>query len=247
MAIGSLGKQARRAVKRVTLVWRQRLVDDTPQWLRRVIGTPASYADMLLLDHGIFRILYGNRHRLDQDAYRAAQPAPHQIRQAARLGVRTIVNLRGERMCGSYWLEQAACRRHGLKLVNYQVRSRAAPSREELRGARELFERVEYPILMHCKSGADRAGLMSVLYQHLRGGVPIEQAIKQLSLRYGHIRQADTGVLDAFFERYLADTKDRPMPFFDWVETVYDPDELKRTFQANGLANRLVNSVLRRE
>lgn len=247
MAIGSLGKQARRAVKRVTLVWRQRLVDDTPQWLRRVVGTPASYADMLLLDHGIFRIFYGNRHRLDQDAYRAAQPAPHQIRQAARLGVRTIVNLRGERMCGSYWLEQAACRRHGLKLVNYQVRSRAAPSREELRGARELFERVEYPILMHCKSGADRAGLMSVLYQHLRGGVPIEQAIKQLSLRYGHIRQADTGVLDAFFERYLADTKDRPMPFFDWVETVYDPDELKRTFQANGLANRLVNSVLRRE
>lgn len=247
MAIGSLGKQARRAVKRVTLVWRQRLVDDTPQWLRRVAGTPVSYVDMLLLDHGIFRMFYGNRHRLDQDAYRAAQPAPHQIRQAARLGVRTIVNLRGERMCGSYWLEQAACRRHGLKLVNYQVRSRAAPSLEELRGARELFEQVEYPILMHCKSGADRAGLMSVLYQHLRGGVPIEQAIKQLSLRYGHIRQADTGVLDAFFERYLADTKDRPMPFFDWVETVYDPDELKRTFQANGLANRLVNSVLRRE
>lgn len=247
MAIGSLGKQARRAVKRVTLVWRQSLADDTPQWLRKIAGKPASYLDMLFLDHGIFRILYGNRHRLDQNAYRAAQPAPHQIRQAARLGVRTIVNLRGERLCGSYWLEQAACRRYGVKLVNYQVRSRAAPSLDELRGARALFETVEYPILMHCKSGADRAGLMSVLYQHLRGGVPIEQAIKQLSLRYGHIRQADTGVLDAFFERYLADTKDRPMPFFEWVETVYDPDELKRSFQANGLANRLVNSVLRRE
>ncbi len=247
MAIGSIGKQARRAVKRVTLAWRYRLVEDTPPWLRRVAAKPASYFDMLILDHGIFRVFYGNRHRLDKNAWRAAQPAPHQIRQAARLGVRTIVNLRGERLCGSYWLEQAACKRHGIKLVDYQVRSRAAPSLEELRGARDLFERIEYPMLMHCKSGADRAGLMSVLYKHLRGGVPMEQAIKELSLRYGHIRQADTGVLDAFFERYLADTRVRPMPFFEWVETVYDPEELKRTFRANGLANRIVNSILRRE
>ena len=102
-------------------------------------------------------------------------------------------------------------------------------------------------MLMHCKSGSDRAGLMSVLFQHVHEGVPMEQAIQQLSLRFGHIRQADTGVLDAFFERYLADTKKRPMAFFDWVETVYDPDELKQTFQANGFANRIVNSVLRRE
>ena len=247
MAIGTLGKQARRAVKRVTLAWRQSIVDDTPPWLRRIAAKPACYLDMLFLDHGIFRVLYGNRHRLDAEAWRAAQPAPHQIRAIARLGVRTIVNLRGERLCGSYWLEQAACQRHGIALVNYQVRSRAAPSLEELRGARDLFERIQYPMLMHCKSGADRAGLMSVLYKHLRGGVPMEQAIKQLSLRYGHIRQADTGVLDAFFERYLSDTRARPMPFFEWVETVYDPDELKRSFQANGLATRIVGSVLRRE
>ena len=37
------------------------------------------------------------------------------------------------------------------------------------------------------------------------------------------------------------------MPFFEWVDTVYDPDELKRTFHAKGWANRLVNTVLRRE
>ena len=69
-----------------------------------------------------------------------------------------------------------------------------------------------------------------------------------MSLKYGHIRQADTGVLDYFFERYLADNAVRPMPFFEWVDTVYDPDELKRTLPvAKGWANRLVDSVLRRE
>jgi protein tyrosine phosphatase (PTP) superfamily phosphohydrolase (DUF442 family) len=247
MVIGTLRKRAKRAVKRVSTVWRQKLIDDTPPWLKRVAGKPAIYMDMLFLDHGIFRVVYLNKHALGPGAWRSAQPTPQQIGALARQGIRTIVNLRGERVCGSYWLEQAACERHGIRLVNYQVRSRAAPSLEELRGARELFNRIEYPMLMHCKSGSDRAGLMSVLYRHLHEGVPMADAIHQLSFKFGHIRQADTGVLDAFFERYLSDTRDRPMSFFDWVETVYDPDELKSSFQANGLANRIVNSVLRRE
>jgi protein tyrosine/serine phosphatase len=100
---------------------------------------------------------------------------------------------------------------------------------------------------MHCKSGADRAGLMSVLYRFVHEGVQLKEAKKELSLRYGHIRQAHTGILDYFFEKYLEDTAKRPMPFFDWVENVYDPDELKRTFQSKGWANRIVDSVLRRE
>ncbi len=234
-------------MKRVTFGLRQSVIDSAPDWLRRALGPAASYGDMLVLDHGLFRLLYWNRHRLGKHAWRSAQPAPHHIRAMARRGVRTVVNLRGEHPYASYWLERAACRRYGIEFVDFQVRSRAAPSRDELRGARALFERVEYPILMHCKSGADRAGLMSVLYRFLREGVPLREAKAELSLRFGHIRQADTGILDYFFERYLADNERRPMAFFDWVETVYDPDELKRSFQSKRWANRLVDSVLRRE
>lgn len=245
--MASLAKRWKRATKRVTMAWRHSLIADAPPWLRRIGGTPASWADMLLIDHGLFRYVYLNKHALSPQAWRSAQPAPHHIAAAARAGIKTIVNLRGERQCGSYWLEQAACARHGIKLVNCQVRSRAAPSKQELATAKATLEQVEYPILMHCKSGSDRAGLMSVLYKHIVLGVPIEEAKRELSLRYGHIRQSDTGILDAFFERYLADTKARPMPFFEWVDKVYDPDELKRTFVASGWANRIVNGILRRE
>ncbi|MGE0628992.1 MAG: protein tyrosine phosphatase [Hyphomicrobiaceae bacterium] len=245
--MATVGKQVRRAVKRVTLGWRQSAAERSPAWLRNALGKPASYLDMLFVDHGIFRLIYSNRHRLGQHAWRSAQPAPHQIRAMAKMGIRTIVNLRGERLCGSYWLEKAACRRYGIRLVNFQVRSRAAPSREEVLGACRLFGEIEYPMLLHCKSGADRAGLMSVLYAHLHEGVPMREAIKQLSLRYGHIRQADTGILDAFFECYLADTATRPMPFIEWVETAYDPHETMRAFRASGWANRIVNSLLKRE
>jgi protein tyrosine/serine phosphatase len=245
--MAGLLKRAKRSWRRLERQGREAAIHRSPDWLRRSLGAPASYLDMLLVDHGIFRLFYANCHKISNKAWRSAQPAPHHIRRFAQAGIRTIVNLRGERQCGSYWLEQEACARHGLKLVNFQIRSRAAPTREELMGAKRLFEEVEYPMLMHCKSGADRAGLMSVLYRFLQEGVPLNEATQELSLKYGHFRQADTGILDYFFEKYLADSADSAIPFFDWVDTVYDPDELKRTFRSKGWANRLVDSVLQRE
>ncbi|MFZ4807997.1 MAG: fused DSP-PTPase phosphatase/NAD kinase-like protein [Hyphomicrobiaceae bacterium] len=245
--MGKFAKGLRRAIKRVTHASRTALAERSPTWARRLLGPTASYIDMLVFDHGVFRLLYLNRHKLEDGVWRSAQPAPHQIAGFARRGVRTIVNLRGPHMSGSYWLEAAACRRHGLQLVDFQVRSRAAPTREEIRAARDLFDRIAYPMVMHCKSGADRAGLMSVLFLHFRCGVPIAEAKNQLSLRYGHIRQADTGILDAFFERYLADSAVRPMPFMEWVDTVYDPDSVKQSFTSSSFANRIVDTVLQRE
>lgn len=245
--MGKIAKHQRRAVRRVVRGWRQGILDHTPSWARASFGPTVNWADMLLVDHGIFRLAYLNLHKLGRGAWRAAQPAPHQIGRIARLGVKTIVNLRGPRLCGSYWLEQQASRRHGLRLVDYQLRSRAAPTREEVLGARDLFRGLEGPILFHCKSGADRAGLAATLYLIAVEGVPVDEARHQLALRFGHIRQSDTGVLDYFFECYLAANARSPIEFFDWVEHVYDADEVKRSFHADGWANVIVNKVLRRE
>lgn len=245
--MGKIAKHQRRAVRRVVRGWRQGIAERSPSWARLSLGPAVNWADMLIVDHGIFRLAYLNLHRLGGTAWRSAQPAPHQIASIARLGVRTIVNLRGPRWCGSYWLEQQACRRHGIRLVDYQVRSRAAPTREEVLGARDLLRRLEGPVLIHCKSGADRAGLMSTLYLIAVEGVPVAEARGQLAMRFGHIRQSDTGVLDHFFERYLEANERAPIGFFEWVETVYDADEVKSSFAAKGWANLLTNRILRRE
>src|SRR5688572_7829460 len=147
--MAGLVKRAKRSWRRLGRSLRHRVREALPPSVRRVAGGPASYVDLLFVDHGIFRMLYSNSHRISDKAWRSAQPAPHQIRRFAKAGIRTIVNLRGGRDCGSYWLERRACERHGIKLVNYQVRSRAAPTREELKGAKQLFDDVEYPMLMH--------------------------------------------------------------------------------------------------
>jgi protein tyrosine phosphatase (PTP) superfamily phosphohydrolase (DUF442 family) len=240
-------KRTKKAVRAVAAKWRDGIAARTPAPVRKRVSPLLTYGEMLLFDHLFVRLIFPNRHRVSAEVWRAAQPLPHHIARAQRLGVRTIVNLRGKTYPATYAFEQAACKRAGLTLVDFRVKSRSAPTREELRGARELFKSVQYPILMHCKSGADRVGLMSVLCRHWRDGVPIESAIDQLSLRYGHIAQANTGIIDYFFARYIEDNARHPIPFSDWVETVYDPEELRSSFRSSGWANRLVDRILRRE
>jgi uncharacterized protein (TIGR01244 family) len=245
--LGKIWKEPRRAMRRKLLAWRDRIADRSPPWARRTFGPAVEYADMLLVDHGIFRLVYLNRHRLAKHAWRSAQPAPADIRAMARKGIRTIVNLRGERDCGSFRLQVAACRKYGIRMEELVVKSRAAPTRSQVHEAAALFARVQHPVLLHCKSGADRAGLGSTLYLILHEGFPVEKAVAQLSVRYGHFKQADTGIIDAFFQRYLDDTRVQPMPFLQWVDTVYDEQALARQFQAGRWANVIVNKILRRE
>ena len=203
---------------------------------------------MWLVDHGFIRDVYCNVHRVSEGVWRSAQPAPHHLRAAKARGIRTILNLRGRRdTCGSYILERDACQRLGLTLVDFPIRSRAFLDKPTLHAAAELFQRIEYPMLMHCKSGADRAGLMATLYLHLHEGMPLKRAMSHLSLKYGHVKQAKTGIIDFFLERYLADTAKEPMVFLDWVDRVYDPERLMAEFHENWLAGILVNYILMRE
>jgi protein tyrosine/serine phosphatase len=227
--------------------FRRRLSVDNPTRTRRRVNKALDYFDLFFMDHHVFRAVYANRHEIAPGVWRSAQPSPSQIAALSRRGIRTIINLRGERDCGSYRLQVEACRRHGIRLVNFPLQSRMVPRAEVIREARSLFEEIEYPVLFHCKSGADRAGLMSALVMHLKEGKPLEEALKQLSLKYGHFRQSDTGILDYFFERYLLDNRTEPMTFFEWLETRYDPSELRQEFRAKGWANIVVNRALQRE
>lgn len=227
---------------------RQSIATKSPPWLNRRLDPVLDYVDLIFVDHGIFRMIYPNRHHLAGGAWRSSQPSPRDIRRLARRGgLKTIINLRGDRDCGSYRLETEACRKYGIELINFSVKSRQAPPKAKFHEAKALFESVEYPMLLHCKSGADRVGLMSVLYMILKEGVPVEQARRQLSLRFGHIRQADTGVLDLVFDSYLAHSSREPIAFLDWIDNHYDEAEIKQRFRAKGWANLMVNKIIRRE
>ncbi|MES1199654.1 MAG: sulfur transferase domain-containing protein, partial [Pseudomonadota bacterium] len=178
---------------------------------------------------------------------RANQPSPAQVARYAEMGFKTIVNVRGPSDTGYYALEKEACAQHGLALVDLRMHSREAPSREQVLAAKEAFETIQYPALVHCKSGADRAGVMAVLYAHFRQGKPIAEAMEQLSFKYLHVKHGKTGVIDFYFETYLRETAESKKPFLQWATEDADPVAIKARFISSWWANILVDKILRRE
>ena len=211
-------------------------------------GRLKAYLSFLWDDHAWLRLGFQNAHWIGTDLVRTNQPWPFQLKRWARLGVRTVINLRDEPHKAHHVLEADACERLGLRLVDLVIASREAPTRAQVEQAIHVFDTVEYPCLMHCKSGADRAGIMSVLYAHFRLGRPMREAAAELSLRYGHFRQGDTGVLDYVIERYLEDSVATGEGFVDWVSRPdYDHRAVKADFKARWWGSVLTEKLLRRE
>ena len=221
---------------------------DAPLYPRLTGGARRrAMANMLFVDHGIFRTFFNTRSKISDEMWRSSQPLPYQITGAAKLGIRTIVNLRGPSDSSFYRFEEEYCQRAGITLVNFVVYSREAPLASTVLAAKDLFETLDYPALMHCKSGADRAGLMSRLYLIFRKGNDVASTARQLSMAYGHVRQAKTGILDYFFTAYLAHNAKTPTPFLDWVAHIYDREELTKNFRAQWWAGIVTDKILRRE
>ncbi len=211
-------------------------------------GRRRAEADLIWTDHGFLRAHFSNFHWIEPGIMaRANQPSPEQVERYGKLGIRTILNLRGVSDTGYYLLEREACERHGIAMIDARMFSREPPSREQVRQAKTIFETIQYPALMHCKSGADRAGIMAVLYKHFKMGAPIAEAAEQLSLKFLHVKQGKTGMLDFFFSAYLEAAKASGRSFLDWVEQDYDQAAVKAGFMGEWWANILVDKILRRE
>ena len=203
--------------------------------------------DKLVFDHGLLRKAWRNEHEIDVGVWRSNQPDPGMIRRLKAQGFKAILNLRGETQWGSYLLEREACRAAGIELVDFKLSSRKLPSREEILALDRIFAGLPRPFLMHCKSGADRAGFAAALYLLLQRDQPVAVAQEQLSWKYLHLRGAATGVLHFLLERYAADTAETPMAFRDWVATRYEPEALMAEYRSDGAADFLVDRVLGRE
>ena len=207
----------------------------------------AAWRDSLFADHAIFRTVWTNHAAvIPGKVYRANHPTPFHLRRLVRHDrLRTLVNLRGHRRCGSDALSRAAAPALGLHHVDMAFESRGAPHRDRILRFAALYRELRFPALMHCKSGADRAGLAAGLVLLFEGGTAA-QALEQLSWRFGHFRRSRTGILDAFFLRYQGEAEGR-IGFLDWVRDEYDEAALKRDFVAHRLSSFLTDRVLRRE
>jgi len=122
------------------------------------------------------------------EVYRSNQPSAQDINYYAKIyGIRTIVNLRGANKASWYAEEADAARKHGIKLIDFRMSASRALTSDQTDRLIALLKDAPKPILIHCKSGSDRTGLVSVIYLNRLAGIDEETAEGQLSVRFGHI------------------------------------------------------------
>ncbi|WP_051208255.1 fused DSP-PTPase phosphatase/NAD kinase-like protein [Saccharospirillum impatiens] len=206
----------------------------------------AAWLDLLVVDLGLLRAPVNRPHEVAPGFWRSNQPTPWRLKSLARRGFKTVVNLRGEGRSGGFYLEQFHADKAGIHLVNLKMSSRRPPTVAQVAQLQSLFSQAPQPMLVHCKSGADRAGLVSTLYL-IHTGVPATDAKKQLSLRFLHIKNASTGMMDYFVETYEAAHQSSGIAFDDWLHTEFDRDAMSRSFNGHRKGNWLVDRILRRE
>ena len=132
------------------------------------ISTPAGRRSAVLhfhlMDHAYLRVFWTNLAQIAPGVWRSNQPSPRRIARYSRMGISNIITLRGDKPKSHHLLEAEACDTHGINLHAVSLSARKLVAPKHLLALLDLFDTLEKPFLMHCKSGADRAGLASALY-----------------------------------------------------------------------------------
>ena len=201
----------------------------------RDISTPAARRaakwHFQLSDHAFLRVFWTNLAQFAPGAWRANQPSPAQFARYARMGIRTVINLRGA-SGQSFWLfEDEACRALGMTLIDVNLSARQAPGRDRLLTLQSILTSAERPFLIHCKSGADRTGLVAALYLIWVEGKSVAEAQRQLSWRHVHLSFGKTGILDHVLRLYARAQAASGIGLLDWITTAYSDTEVTASYK----------------
>jgi CheY-like chemotaxis protein/protein tyrosine phosphatase (PTP) superfamily phosphohydrolase (DUF442 family) len=159
----------------------------------KVVGALAAMLALPALGIGsYFAVLNwnGNFHPvIPGELYRSAQLSPAQIETYVRdNGIRTIINLRGENKQSDWYNQEVdTAHRLGVKHIDFKMSAMKILTPDKADQLVGILRSAAKPILIHCRSGADRTGLVAVIYSQQIAGMDPKTAEQQLSIAYGHI------------------------------------------------------------
>lgn len=193
----------------------------------------------LWVDHEILRICWHNFAEIVPSVYRSNHPTHERLEQYAAMGIKSVLNLRGATRHSHYRFEVETCSLLGLELIDIPLSACKAPSKTQLIEVVDILSKIQKPFLMHCKSGADRTGLVAAIYLIQIEEKSITEAKKQLSFRFVHLRFTKTGILDYIIWVYGKRVEQGAICFRDWVEAEYDSSNITAEFARTSLWQRL--------
>jgi protein tyrosine phosphatase (PTP) superfamily phosphohydrolase (DUF442 family) len=117
--------------------------------------------------------------QVSPELWRSAQPTAEGFRQLRKMGLRTVVNLR------SVASDRKALAGTGLAYVHIHFATWHPEEEDTVRFLRVVTDPTRQPVLVHCRRGADRTGMMVAIYRVYAQGWTEEAALAELP-RFGY-------------------------------------------------------------
>src|SRR5580704_8424788 len=115
-----------------------------------------------------------NFHQVDEHVYRGAQPHGQGFDGLAKLGIKTVIDLRGERS------EETAVERAGMHYVRLPWSGYKAPDDAQIATVLALLnDNSAWPVFVHCRRGADRTGTAIACYRIAHDHWSNQQALSE--------------------------------------------------------------------
>lgn len=105
-----------------------------------------------------------NYHQVNDRVCRGGQPSEEGFKNLAKMGVKTVINLRAEdEMAGN---EKKIVEAAGMKYVGIPMRGMSTPNSADVAKVLKIFEdEGAGTVFVHCRRGADRTGTVVACYR----------------------------------------------------------------------------------
>jgi len=118
-----------------------------------------------------------NFHRVDANVFRGGQPKPAEFQTLARMGIKTVLDLREESHASG---EDKLVKSAGMHYISLPMNGLTAPSDQQVARALAVIEdSANSPVFVHCRRGADRTGTVIACYRVSHDGWQNQRALDE--------------------------------------------------------------------
>lgn len=137
---------------------------------------------------------------VDEHIYRGGQPTVEGLKSLAKLGVKTVIDLRASEQLD----EKKQVEALGMKYLHFSMPALSAPPDERVAEVLKVLEdptaSTNWPVFIHCMRGKDRTGLIVACYRIKHQGWDNQKALEEA-------KQHGLSRLEWRMQQYIRDYK----------------------------------------
>lgn len=144
--------------------------------------------------------------KVDENYYRGSQPDHEQFNELKRLGIKTVIDLRKDKVAAA----EGRVRDLGMNYFRIPLKASTAANEEQTSYFLGVVnDPANWPVYVHCKGGRHRTGALTAVYRITHDGWTADQAyteMKEYDFNHGFFGGpgAQKKFVYSFYERFRA-------------------------------------------